>query len=248
MSAKPGLLRRILAGFAGAAVAALLGVAGWQAYRAVLAQPLQRVVFGGELDRLPQAELEALSHAIQASPPGAPLASIREAAKRMPWVREATVRRRFPATVEIHFQVHRAFARWNDAALVSPEGEVFQAEEAAELPRLRGPDASAPEMVREYRVLAAALAPLASPLAELRLTPRGAWQATMGSGLVVELGRGDVAARAQRFAAIWPQVAAQGVPLTHVDLRYPNGFALRSPELLMRRAAEVKPAPTRPKR
>jgi cell division protein FtsQ len=221
--------RRVLAGLGAIAVAGALAAVGWYGYQAILAQPVKRVVFAGDLDRLARAELDALSQAIQAAPPDSvTLATVREAAKRVPWVREVTVRRIFPDAVEITFQAHEAFARWNDGQLVSTRGEVFTADDAAAMPRLRGPDGSGPAAIAEYRALVPILAPLGSPVAELRLSARGAWQVLLESGLVLELGRADTQARAQRLAAAWPQVAARAAQSRYADLRYPNGFVLGS--------------------
>jgi cell division protein FtsQ len=69
--------------------------------------------------------------------------------------------------------------------------------------------------------------PLGSPLAELKLSPRGAWQVVLESGLVLELGRIDRVARLERFAAAWPRLALHDPAPRYADLRYPNGFALR---------------------
>lgn len=221
--------RRVLAGIGAVAVVAAIAGAGWYGYHAILAQPVKRVVFAGDLDRLQHTELDALSQAIQSAPSGSvTLATVREAAKRVPWVREVTVRRLFPDAVEITFQAHEAFARWNDSQLVSPVGEAFSAEDAAQLPRLRGPEGSGAAVIEEYRALVPILAPVGSPVAELRLSARGAWQVLLESGLVLELGRADMRARAERLAAAWPQVAERAAQSRYADLRYPNGFALGS--------------------
>ena len=221
--------RRIVAGIAAVLVVSAIAGAGWYGYRAILEQPVKRVVFAGDLDRLPHAELEALSQAIQSAPSGSvTLATVREAARRVPWVREVSVRRQFPDAVELTFKAHEAFARWNDNQLVSPLGEVFNAEDAASLPRLRGPEGSGAAVIAEYRALVPVLAPVGSPIAELRLSARGAWQVLLESGLVLELGRADTPARAGRLAAAWPQVAARAEQSRYADLRYPNGFVLGS--------------------
>ena len=70
------------------------------------------------------------------------------------------------------------------------------------------------------------------------LTPRHAWQLQTAGGLELELGRDSaepVEQRLERFIAAYPESvgrlsqAAAGTNPTrrHVDLRYPNGFALR---------------------
>jgi len=225
MSRPAPLGRRIVAAVAGVTAAALLAWGAWQGYQATVSLPIQRVVYAGEIDRLAQPELDALTHALLAAP-SAPLQAIRASARRVPWVRDATVRRLFPDAVEITFSAYTAFARWNDSQLVSPTGEVFAAPDAGKLPQLRGPDAAAPQVVREYAAVAAVLAPIGA-VAELRLTPRGAWHVTLDSGLALALGRGEWRPRVERFAAAWPRLTDEARAATHADLRYPGGFALK---------------------
>ena len=217
--------RRIAAAVAGAMAVALLGWGAWEGYDATVSAPIQRVVYAGEVERLPQVDLDALTQAVLAAP-SAPLQAIRASARRVPWVRDATVRRLFPDAVEITFSAHTAFARWNETQLVSPTGEVFAASGAGKLPQLRGPDASAPLVVREYAAVTAVLAPVGA-VTELRLSPRGAWHAILDSGLAVALGRGEWRPRAERFAAAWPRLAEEARSATYADLRYPGGFALK---------------------
>lgn len=216
---------------AGAAVAVLVLLAGgaWYAYASLVSRPIVHVQFTGQVDRVPPAALEALADGIRrASATGLRMENVREAARRVPWVREASVRRRFPDALEIHLEAFDAVARWGDQQMVSSRGEIFPGRTSARLPMFRGPDeGSAAAMVAAYAPIAEALAPLGSSLAELRLSPRGAWQVVLESGLTLQLGRGDVQPRLARFAAVWPQLVARGLEPKHADLRHPNGFALR---------------------
>ena len=221
-------MRRVLSAIAAAVALFAIAAGGWLGYEAVLAQPIQRVSFAGDVERLPKAELEALAEAIRRAPGGTSLASLREAARRVPWVRDASVRRRFPDAVEITFEAHQAFAHWNEGALLSKAGEVFSATAAdARLPRFRGPDGSGARMLDHYASMSTALQSL-GPVEELRLSPRGAWVVVLGSGLTVQAGRGDVLPRLERFVAAW-QKLGRGAEPGFVDLRYPNGFAVKKP-------------------
>jgi cell division septal protein FtsQ len=121
---------------------------------------------------------------------------------------------------------------------VSREGEVFAAPGGENLPRLRGPGSAALQVVREYEEALVALAPLDSPIAEFRLSPRGAWHATLASGLAIALGRGDWRPRAERFVAAWPKLSPEARATGFADLRYSSGFA-------MKRAATLTLSPTR---
>ena len=226
MSAPAKPRRRVAASIAAIAVTALLAFVAWYGYSEVASQPARHVVFAGAVERLNPADLARLEQSVLAGP-GTSIDAIRAEARALPWVSEATVRRVFPDTVEIALSAHTAFARWNDDRLVSTEGQVFRAQGAGELPTLRGPEGSAPRLVREYPLVVASLAPLGSEVKELRLTPRGGWHATLASGLAIALGRGDWRARAERFVLAWPRISPEARMAAYADLRYPGGFALK---------------------
>ncbi|MDP1659140.1 MAG: cell division protein FtsQ/DivIB, partial [Methylotenera sp.] len=72
-------------------------------------------------------------------------------------------------------------------------------------------------------------------IANLALTPRRAWQITTTEGMVVELGRVEMQRRLDKFVSAYGStIAGLNMKVTYVDLRYPNGFAVRRP-------AEAKP-------
>ncbi|HEY4998220.1 MAG TPA: cell division protein FtsQ/DivIB [Usitatibacter sp.] len=229
MSALPTPLRRRIVPVTAAIVAAAALAGGaWYGFDAISAQPIRNVVFAGDLRRIARSDLDAFARSVQgASSSGASLLAVREAARKIAWVREATVRRRFPDSVEITLEAHEPLARWTDSELVSARGDVFAADYEGFLPKFSGPEGSGARMAQEYPAIREALAPLASAITELRLSARGAWQVLLESGLTLDLGRGDTQPRLARFAAAWPQLASQGVETRHVDLRYANGFAVR---------------------
>ena len=230
MNASP-LRLRIGRAAAAAAVAAVMACGVWYAFDRLSQEPVRRVVFIGDAQKLVPADLEAFAEGIRGLPASGPsLAAIRDAARRLAWVRDATVRRRFPGTVEVAFEAHEPLARWSDDALVSVKGEMFNAEFAGALPRFRGNANAAATMAREYPAIARSLEPLAAKVAELRLSPRGAWELVLDSGLVVALGRGDIHARLARFVAAWPRLPGPARSTARADLRYGTGFALRVAE------------------
>ncbi len=230
MTLRTILRQRVLPAVAAACVVALLAAGTWYGYGALASRPVKEVVLGGDVDRLPPQIVAEFARELERRTVGTSLASVRENAKRIPWVRDASVRRRYPGTIEVRFEAYRALAHWNDDRLVSPGGEIFAAESPAALPRFHGADSAAPAVVRTYPDLVRWLAP-AGVVTEVALTPRGTWEVALASGLHVALGRDDVQARAQRFAAAWPQLAARGIETQYADLRYPNGFALRQAAL-----------------
>ena len=171
------------------------------------------------------------------------LDAVRESLQKLPWVRDARVERRWPDTLVVSLTEHVPLARWNDNALVSDAGEVFVAAVSTQLPRLSGPEDSNLEVVAAYRRHQAALAPLGLTIDELRLSPRRSWRIRLNNGTQLALGREQTDQRLARFVAVYPRLfgaevrntaavadpAAPAAPVT-VDLRYPDGFAVRMPD------------------
>jgi cell division protein FtsQ len=226
MNAPSTFRTRVLPAAAGAAMLAVLAAGAWYGYDYAMTQPVRQVLFAGDTARIPRADLEAFAKGVQDAGSAASLAAVREAARRIPWVRDASVRRRFPDAIEVRFETHEPLARWADGGLVSTHGDVFNAEHAAFLPLFRGPEGAAPRMAEAYPALARAAKPLAAALLELRVSARGAWQVLLDSGLVLELGREDIVPRLERFAAAYPRLPAGALDGKHADLRYHNGFAM----------------------
>ena len=165
---------------------------------------------------------------------------------QVPWVRNVSLRRQWPHRLEVEVEEHVPFARWNDAALVNMQGEVFSADWKDDLPQFQGQEGQSAEMIDQYRAWSARLAPLDLSVRKLRLSARGSWHieaAGPKGSLTLELGRDDADARLARFVAAQPRtlgtLARTGTHVDYVDLRYRNGFAIRVPQF---REKTVKPA------
>lgn len=162
------------------------------------------------------------------------LTAVREAFVKLPWVREAKVNREWPHGLNVTLEEHRALAYWGSHALVNTYGEVFRVSAEMDLPVFTGPnEASAHEVTRQYQRFNQILAPLQQKIAELILTPRYAWRIQLDTGTVLELGRDETEERLTRYVSIFNHSIAllnQQGPLAYVDLRYPNGFAIRTPD------------------
>jgi cell division protein FtsQ len=159
---------------------------------------------------------------------------VRAALQQLPWVRRVTVRRVWPDRLEVGVEEHVAFARWGSEGLVNTHGERFAATTDQPLPVFLAPAGHEAEVTLRYASFAALTAPLGS-LERVVLTPRLAWQLRLAGGLHIMLGRdGDAAEeRLRRFVGVYDSTL-KTLQRKHeyVDLRYPNGFALRVPDLL----------------
>jgi len=214
--------------------------------------PLKDVVVRGELRNASREEITSALDGIGGNFFAAELAEVRGRLEQVAWVRRVDARRVWPDRIEVRLEEHVAFARWRQVAgdtqprgLVNDQGEPFAAAmEAAAyeaLPQFAGPQGSEGEVARRYRRFAELLAPLNMTPERVVLTARHAWQLRVAGaqgGLELELGRDGaepVEQRLARFVAAYPEsigrlrTAAQASDTArrHIDLRYPNGFALR---------------------
>lgn len=159
------------------------------------------------------------------------LDAVRAAIEKVPWVRSAALRRRWPPGLELQLEEHIPLARWNDVALVNTRGEVFVAEYDADLPAFSGPDGTAKEIAIQYEYFRRGLATIGQTPVAVRVSPRGAWQIRIADGPTLELGREHIEARLARYVAAHERTIARlGQRVEYVDLRYSNGFAVRIPE------------------
>jgi cell division protein FtsQ len=235
---RPHLLNAIADLLVLAAAAALLVAAAAWLVR-VPSLPVRQVVFASELAHTRRAEVEQVLPAVlQGNFLSINLEQVRAALHQLPWIRRVELRRVWPARLEVRVEEHRPAARWGEGRgeLVNTFGEVFAATppdpELAELPLLFGPPGTAPEVLKRYGEFAGSFQPLGERPVEVVLSPRLAWQLRLGNGMRVEIGReqpkSPVAMRLQRFIDVYPELVARRTtrPVA-VDLRYPNGFALR---------------------
>jgi cell division protein FtsQ len=197
--------------------------------------PMQEVVVVSELKKTTRREIETAANAV----PGGnffayPLPALRASLESLPWVRRAELRRVWPDRIEASIEEHVALARWGEDALVNIQGEKFLGKTKEFLPYFSAPAGTEAEVARRYGRFAQLVAPLGTELERVVLTPRLAWQLRLSNGLHLMLGRDGEQAEARLARFVDTYAATLGrIARRHevVDLRYPNGFALRLPEI-----------------
>jgi cell division protein FtsQ len=156
------------------------------------------------------------------------LEKTRQAFQKLPWARNVSIKRRWPNSLEVSIEEHQALARWGNVALVNTHGELFTAASDADLPVFYGPGDAVSNMAHAYVDYQAMLMNKQQKVIEMILSPRGSWQLSTESGLTIALGRDSMRERLERFLQAYDKTEASvGGKLTYVDLRYPNGFAVR---------------------
>jgi cell division protein FtsQ len=166
------------------------------------------------------------------------LQEIQRLFESVPWVQQAVVQREFPNRLKVTLREHQAAAWWGEPGggkLVNTQGVVFEANpddpDADRLPELAGPVGQSQTVFALYQQLVPVLTRLDMGLERLELNSRGNWQIRLDNGAQIGMGRGEpdeLLARLERWTSTHTQLAQRyGQHLESVDLRYPNGYAIR---------------------
>jgi len=204
--------------------------------------PLREVRVTSDISYVRRSEIEAIVRRdLRGTFFTLDLAHMRSRFETIPWVRKADLRRKWPDRLEVHIEEHAPLARWGTMGLVNVQGEIFTASYTGRLPTFNGPEGAAKEMTIQYAYFRKRLEPMGRELVQINVSPRRAWSLRLEGGLTLELGRTDLENRLARFVQNYERATATlGRRMDHVDLRYPNGFAVRVPELARAEAKEKR--------
>ncbi|MBE9608057.1 cell division protein FtsQ/DivIB [Chitinilyticum piscinae] len=194
--------------------------------------PVKRIKVDGNLAHITREQLDyVVKNELKGTFFTLNLDKTRQAFEKLPWVRKVEVRRRWPDKLEVNIEEHRAIARWGNTGLVNAYGERFDAASNDDLPVLEGPDGTEREMVDSLMNLAVELRGIERKPTHLWLSERRAWRVQLDKELIVEIGRDSPRERVARFVHAYPHSLARlQQPFAYVDLRYPNGFAVKLPD------------------
>lgn len=154
--------------------------------------------------------------------------------ERLPWIKQASVRKQWPDELKIHLVEYVPIARWNDQHMMDTDGNAFSVPSDRTnkqiLPMLYGPEGSESEVLQGYRDMGQVLAKDKFTLKEAAMTARRSWQVTLSNDIKLNLGRGDTMKRLARFVELYPVLQQQAQvdrkEISYVDLRYDSGAAV----------------------
>jgi cell division protein FtsQ len=170
------------------------------------------------------------------------LQTIRDALLQMPWVEEVSIRRLWPPSLNIRVTEKRAVAYWGSDALISDKGVLFSPQplsHQAHLPQLDGPELLHKKVWQFAAEVSTQLIKLGMHTEKVSLDERRAWRVYVardgadnqqGKDLIeINFGSTDTEQRLQRFLHVFAMRKAPDLNnIQVVDMRYPNGFALRA--------------------
>ena len=164
------------------------------------------------------------------------LDAMRIALMELPWVDDISVRRQWPSSVYIKVKEKRAVAYWNNDAMISDRGEVFKPDminHKLALPKLNGPEGLHNKMWIFLTSIDKDFSLMGFDMVNLNLDDRRAWSLhvlfeNVADKIEVKLGRDHAEDRLARFVRVFSNKDKFDLKNTTViDLRYPNGFAMK---------------------
>ena len=165
-----------------------------------------------------------------------PLERVREAVVRHPWVADAKVVRIWPDRVSIEVVLQKPVARWGARGLVNDRGEVFYPENLSGFERLlvlKGPDErDAPELLTMAVWMREQTALMDWRLLAVKRHVGGSVETLWWPQRTVWLEALYYRQQFSRFLEAWPEVnPVLREAASSIDLRYSNGFSLRTRQL-----------------
>ena len=192
--------------------------------------PVEEVAVSGAFSFLDRSKVESMvKNNINGGYFTVDLNNIRESLMQLPWVKNVSLRRQWPANLEVIITEQTPVAYWNLDGYINDAGEVFKPEKIdnkLNLPKLNGPEGHHNNVWKFMNVLYQEMALLEFEVVRLDLDERRSWQmvvseyknaesknlkSTGSEGVMnfidVKLGRFETEKRLQRFVRILPSLA-----------------------------------------
>jgi cell division protein FtsQ len=161
--------------------------------------------------------------------------------EKLPWVRQAQIRRLWPGRLVIELTEHQAAAAWNDRATLNTHGDIFPVMPWTGCRASMRRKACSTNWRAAYGEFVELVRPIDAQVEQIVVSARLSWRVRLSGGISVELGREKLNERLARFTRFYPQAVAAVGPIQRVDMRYPNGFA-GEPQQPVPRKPATRPA------
>ncbi|MFP6815001.1 MAG: FtsQ-type POTRA domain-containing protein [Pseudomonadales bacterium] len=200
-----------------------------------LNREIRSVRVDGELTVAEQLEIRrAVASSLGPGLLGIDLATVRNDIQELSWPRTVTIRRRWPAGLDIQVEKDHAVAAWGDEGFLTSDGRVIQFPDEPEgLPGFRCARSQPLQAMEVFGLLRKTLEGTELQISTLRESALGEWEVELDVGVRVVLGRHSLVERMRRFRLVHERVLQHRLStVVYVDARYANGIAVRWEEAL----------------
>lgn len=162
------------------------------------------------------------------------VSAAKQALLSIPWIADVSFRRVWPGTLTVKVIEQQAVARFGKTGFLNATGDIFYPDVKSllqNLPDLEGPVDQPKVLFDFYQTVNTMAHVLGLSVITLHENDAQSWDLVLSNQVKVIIGRQNAVARFQRFVAIYPKIiAVSNKPMVSVDLRYPNGIAVKYAE------------------
>ena len=191
--------------------------------------PIKQISIIGEYQHIDKEQVDLIANEyIEGNFFSINLDQTRHAFKKLAWVREIAIRKKFPDTLEVTIEEHKPIARWGRVGLVNSYGEIFNAASQEELPSFIGYETFVKEMTLKFMEMNKILSKELMQVGTITLSERLSWEVITDNQVKIILGKDNIIKKLNLFTNNYQNILAElKNRIEYVDLRYKDGFSVK---------------------
>ena len=195
-------------------------------------QSIDRVVINGEFNYLSERDvIDLIDENVQTGFLTLDLPELNRKIVEQDWIRSSSIRRSWPATLIVNIEEEIPVARWGEQQLLNNVGDyidVINKDSVSHLPVIFSQAGDTKEIIKIYQLISELLGPVGLRIDEVESDNAGSWTLTVVSDIKIILGRDQLVEKLQRLQSVWmAELSSQEKNINAIDLRYPNGLAVK---------------------
>ena len=195
-------------------------------------QSIDRVVINGEFNYLSERDVvNLIDENVQTGFLTLDLPELNRKIVEQDWIRSSSIRRSWPATLIVNIEEEIPVARWGEQQLLNNVGDYIDAinkDSVSHLPVIFSQVGNTKEIIKIYQLISGFLEPVGLRIDEVESDNAGSWTLTVLSDIKIILGRDQLVEKLQRLQSVWlAELSSQEKNINAIDLRYPNGLAVK---------------------
>ena len=191
--------------------------------------PIKEISIKGEYHHIDKDQVDLIANEyIEGNFFSINLDGTRKAFKKLAWVREIAIRRKWPDTLVVTVEEHKPIARWGRMGLVNNHGEIFNAATQEDLPSFIGYERFVKDITIKYMEMNKILSKELMQVGTISLSERLSWEITTNNHVKVILGKDNIIKKLNLFTNNYQNILAElKNRIEYVDLRYKDGFSVK---------------------